>query len=386
VETRRPRGPARWATQPPAEALARAVLDRALAVRRGESVVIEAWSHALPWARALVVEARRRGATPTLVLEDEEAFFGSLALAPRRRLPVAGRLPPATDAYVYLGGPEAFPRLLALPPAELESIVGRHGAAWWRAARASRLRAAGVALAAVTETAADRYGVDVDGWRREVLRASLIDPRRLARRARACVRGARPGSVVEIRHANGTALTLRLGREPPIVEDGTVDPGDRRTGRFWTGVPAGAIAWPLAAGVADGWWESNRPTFDRFAEPPVTVGARFLFRAGRLDEFAFDRGGEAFEAAYAHGGPGRDLATALTLGLNPAIAHAPELGELAAGTVGLVLGGRARGDGRPARFRYLSLLAGADVTVAGRPWIRAGAPAAHRAPRRGVRR
>ena len=71
----------------PEEALARVVLDWYLAVRPGDVVTVETWNHALAWARPFVVEARRRGAEPSLVLEDEEAFFRSVALPPSRRVP-----------------------------------------------------------------------------------------------------------------------------------------------------------------------------------------------------------------------------------------------------------------------------------------------------------
>jgi hypothetical protein len=163
---------------------------------------------------------------------------------------------------------------------------------------------------------------------------------------------------------------VELFRASPVVEDGRVDRADRRAGRLWTQIPTGVVAVPLAVGVAEGVWESNRESYDRFSEPPVGVGARFVFRQGRLKEYSFDRGGGAFARAYARGGRGREFPGALTFGVNPAISRAPEVGEVAAGTVGLLLGGnRSLGGRNPSRFSYLSTLAGATVELDGEPFL-----------------
>jgi hypothetical protein len=358
----------------PEDQLARTVLHECLGVRRGETVTVETWDHALPWARAFVLEARRSGCEPTLVVEDEEAFFRSLAQPGSRTVPSA---PPAfaqaSDAYVYLPGPEQFPRLLGLSTAELDAVVGRHGPGWWRAARRAGLRAARIAVASATPTAAARFGVDRDAWERELVRGSLVSPDLLARAAARFVRPLQRARQVRIRHPNGTDLRVELLRVPPVIEDGRVDRADRRAGRLWTQIPTGIVAAPLAPGGAGGAWESNRETYDRFSDPPVAVGARFSFQRGRLTEYSFDRGGAAFARAYARGGRGREHPGALTFGLNPAIVRAPEVGEVAAGTVGLLLGGnRSLGGRNPSRFSYLTLLAGARVDLDGQPFLEDG--------------
>lgn len=356
----------------PEDALARVVLGPCLGVRPGEAVTIETWSHALPWARALVLEARRRRAEPALVVEDEEAFFRSLALPGVRTVPGA---PPAlaerSDAYVYLPGPEEFPRLFGLPADELESAVARHGPAFWRATRRVGARVARLAIAGVTPTAADRFGVDVEAWRRRVLRASLVPPAQLARAAERMVRRLAGARRVRIRHPNGTDLSVELRAGAWVVEDGRIDRADRRAGRVWTQIPTGLVAVPLVEGLGEGTWESNRPTYHRFQEPPLVAGSRFQFRAGRLRDFAFDRGGPAFAAAYARGGRGRDVPSALTFGLNPSAGGAPELEEIAAGTVGLWLGdNRSVGGRHRSRFSYLSVLVEPDVELDGTPfWV-----------------
>ena len=377
----------------PEEALARVVLDWYLAVRAGEAVTIETWSHALPWARPFVVEARRRGAEPSLVLEDEEAFFRTVALPPSRRAAhrvpsVSAKVAEGTDVYVYFPGPEAFHRLLGLTDPDLATVLTHHGPSWWRAARRSGLRAARLAISIATPAAAERYRYDLASWQREILRASLIPPDRLVRTAASIVRPVSRARRLRIRHYNGTDLTVGIVPHTAVVEDGRIDREDLRSGRVWTQVPTGLVAVPVAEGRGDGRWESNRPVYNRFAEPPVSDGIHFEFVRGRLRDYAFERGGPAFAAAYGRGGRGREVLGAVTFGLNRGISRAPELGELAWGTVGLWLGdNRAAGGRHRSRFRYVTTLSGADIDLDGRPWWVGGRPrrAARRLSRTGGR-
>jgi hypothetical protein len=369
----------------PEDALARAVLDRHLGIRRGDSVIIETWSHALPWARSFVVEARRRWARPTLIVEDEGAFFRSLELFGSRavvRTPEPEVTGPAA-ARVYFGGPEAFPRLLGLPAKDLETLLNLPRSPRRQRGRRARPRGIRLAIGDVTPTAATRYGVDEEAWRAELLRASLVDPAHLELTGRRLVRTIGRARRLRVRHPNGTDLTVGLADRRPSVVTGLQDVVGRAT---WDRVPSGIIILPLRPGSAEGTWETNRPVYDRFAFPNTVAGGRFGFRGGRLTEFEFDRGGAPFAAAYARGGRGRDLPVALTVGLNPAISHAPEVLELALGTLGLLLGDppHRAARGRRSGFSFLATLAGADAQADGRPWLLRGLPFPY-APKRSAK-
>ncbi|MFY9716560.1 MAG: aminopeptidase [Thermoplasmata archaeon] len=353
------------------QTLARTVLAAYLGVRPRETVSIEAWSHALPWARAFVVEARRMGAEPLLVIEDEDAFFRTMAALPRTALPVApGALATLSDVHVYLGGPEAFPRLGGVRPEELRSIVDRHDAVWRGAARRARTRFARLAIAAATPVAAERYRVDLDSWREELVAASTVAPPRLALIGRAAARRLARARHIRIRHSNGTDVTTELLPGRRRVEDGS---SARRPPSFATDIPTGRIVVVPKPRSTEGLWESNRPLYDRYSETPVQLAAQFRFAGGRLREFSFDRGGEAFACAYEAGGRGRDSLGAIAFGLNSRIRRAPEVGDLAEGAVSLRLGGEAAAGGRRrAIFSRVVTLTGADVELDGRPWLSGG--------------
>lgn len=366
-----------------ADAVARVVLERYLGVRRGESVTVESWTHALPWARALVLEARRRGAVPMLVLEDEETFFRSIAsmgaaVVPHVR-PPAG---PRGGAHVYLGGPAEFGRLLGLPFTDRDRLLARHDPRWWAAARRDRTRAVRLAVADATPAAAALYEVDRDAWEAELVRASLVDPSRLAGAAARLVRALGRGRRLHLRHPNGTDLRVERADRAVVVDRGIPDPA---AGAVWSRIPSGLVVLPLRPGAVSGRWESNRPSYDRFAPSPVSSGGRFTFDGGRLTEVEFDRGGEPFVDVLLRVGRHRVRAAALTVGVNPGIARAPELEALAEGTVGVVIADAPyRPDGVGPRFEYLASLADAEIDVDGRPWLRSGRPAGGRVDGRSV--
>lgn len=358
------------------EALAHATIAGCLRLRPGEMLTVETWSHALAWARPFALEARRLGAEPIVVVEDEGEFFRSLSSGSRRPVPQASRaLPAVSDAYVYFGGPEAFPRLFGLRPEDLSAAVDRHGSRWRAVALRRPLRAVRMAIAGVTPTASERYGVDLDSWRREVVAASLVPPSRLDAGAVRRVRRLTRARQVHVAHSNGTEFRAELRAGRWTEEVGRPGRSPRQIDPVWGRVPSGLLFVPLAPRSAEGTWESNRPTYDRYAEPPVGLGARFEFSDGRLRQFSFDRGGEAFAERYRRGARGRGAPIGLTFGLNPRIDRAPEVGELAEGTVGLVLGAVDASSGRSASpVLYHSLLSEPDVELDGRPWLREGFP------------
>lgn len=352
-------------------ALARAVLTGYLGVRPRETVTIESWSHSLAWARAFVLEARRLSAEPLLALEDEETVFHSLAARPTHRVPVSPiALAGSSDALVYLGGPEAFPRLLGIRPEDRRALIDRHSVPWKRSARGAKMRVARLAISEATPTAAVRFGSDLTAWRDELVAASTVLPERLASIARPYTGRLLRARRLTVRHANGTALAAEIARAGVRSDDGR---SARGPPLYSVDVPTGRIVILLRPGSADGRWEANRALYDRFAEEPVQLGAQFRIEHGRVAEFSFDRGGESFAAAYGSGGKGRSNVGALVVGLNPKILRAPEVGPLASGAVSLVLGGDREVGGRHRTgFSRTTSLVDADVDLDGRPWIAGG--------------
>ncbi|MGA7924210.1 MAG: hypothetical protein WCA77_09560, partial [Thermoplasmata archaeon] len=64
--------------QPVMDQICRTILVDSLRLRRGENVIVETWTHMLPWANTLVLEARRLGVRATVLYEDEETYWRSV--------------------------------------------------------------------------------------------------------------------------------------------------------------------------------------------------------------------------------------------------------------------------------------------------------------------
>jgi hypothetical protein len=347
-------------------AVARAPLGPALSVRRDEEVLVVSWNHTLPWATACVAEARRRGAHPTLLLEDEAAFWKSFDLAP-----VAGRWSGLTrsvraaidrsDVVVYFPGPADRPRLHALPPSQSTPFLGRDDD-WLQAVTSARARGLRCLLGYASDAQAEHWRVPAAMWRSQLIRGiTEVDAAEVARDGRKAARLLAGGKEIRITAGNGTDVTLRLRGRRPWLDDGVVDAADRRLGHVFTMSPAGAVVVAIDEKSAAGSAIANRPSF---LSPGRVEGGQWEIEHGHLRNYWYTDGGEVFEADFAEAPRGRDVVALFALGLNPALAAGvPHAEDQEAGTVTLAIGGNSLYGGSN-RCRYLSWLTIGEAAVA----------------------
>jgi leucyl aminopeptidase (aminopeptidase T) len=354
--------------------IARHVLTKNLKVKPKETVTIDAWNHSLLLARAFVIECRRIGAFPLLLLTDETAFWESFNAGEAKQIGKWGSHEIAavshTDVYVYLWGPENLPRYDHLPE-QVRRQLTTYNDEWYRVAKRAGVRGARLELGHVTVPEALELGVDPVEWQEEVTEAILVDPNRLARMGESLRQSLRRPGTVRIRHENGTDIELRLLGQNPRLHVGLLrDRGRRARIGFIVNLPGGAIHAALDETRAEGVFFANRPTFldsDRYLE------GRWKFHQGKLVERSFGSGSEIFENLYQHGGPGRDRPGALCIGFNPKIRNAPRAEDLEMGVILLALGYNRNLGGHNGATTFLPLtLGGADLDVGGTPVIRHG--------------
>ncbi len=349
--------------------VARQVLRRNLGVKRGQSVLIETWTHSMPWAKGFVLEARRMGARPLTLYEDEDVYWESLEkLGPAsvgEGCPAEWGALSKAGAYVFFWGPGDRARYERLP-AKVRARATEYNEQWYKTAGKAHLCGVRMELGRVTPSLAAAFGVDLDRWREEIVRATLVDPTTLARAGRPLVRALSRGKLLQVRHANGTDLTIPLHRARPTLAVGVV-PSDPKAGifeRFLT-LPSGSVTLPLDGKGVEGTLVADRPTL-----PALTrwEGGRWGFRDGRLVDHQFTSGSEAFNEAFERGGKGRESASWIALGLNPELKMAPQYEDTQAGVLTLGVGRNLGLGGHNASslFGYLSL-GGAEITVDGRP-------------------
>jgi leucyl aminopeptidase (aminopeptidase T) len=353
--------------------VASGILRRSLRLRRGQNVLIEAWTHTLPFAELLASEALRMGVRPTTFFVSEHAFLESQASphphgsAASIRSELAAIA--AANGYVLLPGPEDLSVLERLSTAKRRAHE-RGVAERRRLLQHHAVPSVCVFGAPVTRAAAEQFGVDFEAWRRESLASHLVDPVRLRREATPIARALQDGHRISIRHPNGTQLDLALYGRAPVIEDGVIDPHDRAQGRNYTVLPGGWVAVAVEESTAEGSFLANRPSRDGRG---LLRDVRWTFRGGRLTDVSVGAGRSRFERRYAKAGSERSRPALLEIGLNPKLHDFPVLEDHELGVVTLYVGrnddygGRTRG-----HAREYALLEGADVLVDDRPILLAG--------------
>ncbi len=357
-----------------AEALARVFLGPALGVKRGENVIIESWTHTLPYATACVAEARRRGARPILLYEDEGAYWKSWEVASKRELGTVGAHEWAalakTQAYVFFPGPADRARWRAQGRDARQSVA--YNREWYRRAKAAHLRGLRSLLGYASNEVAAEYRVDASVWREQLVRASVqADLPGIKRDAARLGARLQKGKELHLTAANGTDLKLSLRGRRPVVDDGVVDGTDLRAGFNMTAAPPGYVAVAIDEKSAAGLVVANRPSFPRMGR---IEGGQWEFDRGQMVSCSFTDGGTAFEQATQDVSPGWNRGGFVSLGLNSALdPGVPRLEDAEAGAVAVSIGGNTEYGGKNAN-PFLAWLVVGEATVAldGKPLLDRG--------------
>ncbi|MCI4347056.1 MAG: aminopeptidase [Thermoplasmata archaeon] len=357
------------------EALARVLLGSSLGVKRGENVIIETWSHTLPYATACVTEARRRGASPLLLLEDEAAFWRSLETVPKAQMGRVGAHEWAAmskaQAYVFFPGPADRARWRALPGREIRQAIA-YNREWYRRAKAGHLRGVRSMLGYASDEAATTWHVDGPTWREQLVRGSTqADPATIKRDVARVSAKLRKGHEVRIMAPNGTDFSLHLRGRTPIGDDGITDATDVKSGNNMAIQPPGFVAVAVDEKSASGIAVANRPSFLTAGR---VDGGQWEFEHGQVVHASFTDGGETFDKTSQEATPGWNRAGFISVGVNPALdPGTPQVEDQEAGAVAVGIGGNA-GYGGSNQNPFLAWLIIGDATVAldGKPLVDRG--------------
>ncbi|MCI4351980.1 MAG: hypothetical protein L3K14_01135 [Thermoplasmata archaeon] len=357
------------------EALARVLLGSSLGVKRGENVIIETWSHSLPYATACVTEARRRGANPLLFLEDEAAYWRSLEVVPKAQMGRVGSHEWAAlakaQAYVFFPGPANRPRWRALPGKDSRQTVA-YNREWYRRAKAGHLRGVRSILGYASDETAAHWHVDGPAWREQLVRGSTqSDASAIKRDVARLTPKLRKGRELRIMAPNGTDFTLQLRGRPPISDDGITDATDVKAGNNMAVQPPGFVAVAIDEKTASGIAVANRPSFLGSGR---IDGGQWEFEHGQMVSATFTDGGDTFEKSSQEATPGWNRAGFFSVGVNPALdPGTPQVEDQEAGAVAVGIGGNA-GYGGSNQNPFLAWLIIGEATVAldGKPLVDRG--------------
>jgi leucyl aminopeptidase (aminopeptidase T) len=359
-----------------AESLARTVLRKNLVVSKGESVIIETWPHTLEYARAFVAETRRLGAVPTLLYEDETAWWdavGAKNLGPFAKLSKAEKAAVGkADAYIHFFGPGDQARLSSLPDAVREKAFA-FNEEWYDTAHKGGLRGTRMSIGLMPDAFAEKFGMSGSELREKLLRAGSVDANKMARTGAKLQKAIEKGSEVRIRHPNGTDLTFRLKGVHARADTGIVDAaGKKRRYGVLANNPTGLLMVGVDQARAVGTFVSNRAVYDTMAAKRVD-GAKWTFEAGKLAKRSFGEGAKDFEKAFTKGGKGRDQLSYFSIGLNPEGKEAAPAEDTEAGVVLISVGNNTFAGGtNKAKMRGFAMIGGADIAVDGKPIVSGG--------------
>ncbi len=358
----------------PAARVARTVLAENLKVQKGESVLIEAWTHTLPLVPAFVREARRLGARPTVLYEDEAAWWDAVEAGQTR---VLGRLSDAersaiknADVYIYFWGPEDRPRVAGLPDAVQEEVVG-FNEEWYRLAHKAGLRGCRMQVGLATPPQAKIFGMDAKKWQAQMLEAGSIGAGKMRAKAERVRKALEEGSELRLQHPNGTDLTLRLKGVHARYDVGAVGPADmkRRYGMM-TNNPSGQVIAAIDRSKAEGTFVANRPVF---IGPNRFDGAQWTFEAGKLVRHSMGSGSEIFEKQFSSAPKGREKLAFISIGLNPKVRELPPLEDTEEGAVLAGLGNNTGFGGTlKIPFQGFGMVGGGTVEIDGKTVVRRG--------------
>jgi aminopeptidase len=358
--------------------MAKTVLGTTLGLKRGQTVLIEAWTNSLPYAEVFQAEARKLGLKPLVLYDSEDAYWGAVEAGQAKSIGEPSRAEwdalKAADGYVYFWGPADRERFDALPEKLRDQLVAYNGR-WYELTAKAGLPAVRMTLALATPGEASSLGADLGAWRAELVAGGAADPKKMKAVGQRLAARLKQGGTLHISHPNGTDLTLRIPKGRPVtVDDGIIDAADLKQKNNVGNVPAGLVVATLDEKYGDGTVVATRTA--RFARGRKTVdGLRWTFARGRLVARATDGDGTEYERHFAKGAPGKDRPSLITIGLNPALAEAPSYEDQALGIVSVYVGGNAFYGGKSKTpFQAYLMLQGANVELNGKPLVRAGVP------------
>jgi leucyl aminopeptidase (aminopeptidase T) len=289
------------------------VLRNSLRVRPGEAVTIETWNTGLGLAQRVAIRARRMGAVPLLLFEDEAAFIDGVRHAPREHLGKMGKheraLLSKTDAYVFIPGPivQGSPKI---SQEEFAASTG-YNSAWYAAAKKARLRGVRVTFGSMGPELAGLLHRPVAQIVEHQLRSSLIDLGKVRRRAISLSRRLRPRAHATVRTDAGT-LEFELGTEEAF-DIGRVTPKDVASGGYMVNLPPGYYAREVLASSLHG--------KVRMYAPVPRIGAvadlSLEFRRGRLVRWGSEANQHWIDRLVQATPKERRTLGAVVVGLNP---------------------------------------------------------------------
>jgi len=296
--------------------VAKKIISESLHLKKGESVTVETWNNGFDLARRFVVEARKIGAHPILLFEDEDAYVESVKNTPADSAGKMGRheydLLAATDAYFFIPNELLEGYTKRLTPAEVDRSTS-YGSSWYEAAEKAKLRGARMSFGFAGNELAKMLGKKLDDLVAHQLKATLTDYGELKKSGEE-LKSRLPSNAAGVLTSSKSQLEFEFD-EGVRVEDGIVDDDDISHGHNVAYLPPGMLVKSLKADSVNGKVKLSPSLTWR----GVVNDAVLEFEKGRLVKWSSKSSKEMLNTLINDQQEGKRKVTEITIGLNPLV-------------------------------------------------------------------
>ncbi len=311
--------------------VARKVLNESLSLQKGECLTVETWNTGLPFARHVVVEARRMGAVPLTVFEDEDAYVEGVKKSPDDTVGEMGKQERAllsrSDVYVFIPGPVLGSYSHRLTREEVVRST-RYNEAWYKAASKAKLRGVRMTFGYIGPEAEGVLGKSVEALVSHQLEASLADYRSIGRKAKEIVGALGKESAGTIK-TPGSSLKLRFTGITE-VDDGVVDAHDVANESNVCYIPPGFVYAEVEPESVSGTFTLS-PTVTRFG---LIADGTMELDGGEVVSAKSSRSSAPLKKVEEVAGKNRRVSS-VTIGLNPLLKYGYGQNANSAGVIGV---------------------------------------------------
>jgi leucyl aminopeptidase (aminopeptidase T) len=336
--------------------LARRIVGESVQLKSGETITIETWNNGLDFAREVVKEARRIGAYPLLILEDEDAYLSSLENQPNESTGKMGAheysLLSASNAYVFIPGPP-IGMYSPMVPREKGSAMTAYNSSWYETAEKSKVRGVRLSFGYAGKDLAKLLGKTPNQIVAHQVRASLVRPEELRKLGQPITTLLQEGAVAKI-EGGGESLSFTLMGKSGM-EDGVTDQGDIAAANNVSYIPGGMVWKEVDKSSANGTVKLS-PSLTRLG---TIQSGRLTFENGRLTrwESSDRRSKSMMDSIFGEVAEDKRTLSLLTIGINPLLQFGYAVDRFVLGSIGL------SGFGFTAILRKGSLSIGSNPVV-----------------------
>jgi leucyl aminopeptidase (aminopeptidase T) len=296
--------------------VAEKVLTESLRLKAGEALTIETWSTGLPFANEAALEAKKLGAFPLMLYEDEKGYVRGVKSTPKDALGKMGRheygLLSSSDAYVFIPGPPISGYYPKITRKEFMESTAYNGS-WYRAAKKSKLRGARLTFGWVGTDLARLLGKDRDEIVLHQLRAAMVNYGKLGAKAKQVEKLLGDGAEATLL-TQDAQLRVRLKGDVEI-QDGITDGEDVAQGSNLSYVPPGYVGKDIEVASVEGSVHVS-PSITRYG---MLEDAELRFSKGKFAGWTSRGSTEVLQELERVIPPKARMPTYLLIGLNPSM-------------------------------------------------------------------